>query len=137
MKSVNPNERKKKMDLNKPIDLNAHDMAMPRAEEIQYIHNFTESFLQQIDRNPEAAKKIVHEVLRPYMAAQLRTLALLEHQIEGYEDQNNLLLRSNGQLIHNCKVKGVSLPNFDEIQRDYYAEKTMKEQLEKGAGIKL
>jgi hypothetical protein len=40
-------------------------------------------------------------------------------------------------MIHQCKERGVPMPNFDQIQRDYYAEKTMKEQLEKGSGIKF
>jgi hypothetical protein len=122
------------MEPNKPT-LNSQDMAMPRAEEIQYIHNFTEQFLVLIDKNPMDAKKIVHDVLRPYMAAQLRTIAILEDQVGGYIEQNDLLLISNAELIHNCKVKGVSLPNFDQIKRDYDDKKAAAKGSPFGQGI--
>lgn len=119
------------------LDLKDHDLVMPNMKEINFIDQFTANFLVAVDKDPAGAKKIIHEVIRPYMSAQLRTIALLEDQIGGYEDQNTLLLRSNAQMIHNCKEKGVALPNFDEIQRDFYIEKTMKEQLAKGSGIQL
>ena len=69
--------------MDKHIDLKAHDLVDPRMEEINYIHQFTEQFLVAIDKNPMEAKRIVHDVLRPYMAAQLRTISILEDQIGG------------------------------------------------------
>lgn len=111
------------------------DSVTPNMDEIQYVHNFTEQFLSMVDKDPQKAKKIVHEVLRPYMAAQLRTIALLEEQVEGFEDQNTLLLRSNARLIHNCKERDVPMPNFDQIERDYREEKKQKALANKGTGI--
>ena len=121
--------------MDKHIDLKAHDLVDPRMEEIQYIHQFTENFLVQIEKNPMEAKRIVHDVLRPYMAAQLRTISILEDQVGGYIDQNELLLRSNAQLIHNCKERNVPMPNFDAIQKDYFAQKEERAKLAKSTGI--
>lgn len=121
------------MDQKPKLDMS--NLATPNAEEIQYIHNFTEQFLKLIDKDPAAAKQIVHNQLRPYMAAQLQTIAIMEDQLEGAQDQAALLLLSNVELIHNCKVKGVSLPNFDAIKRDYDAKKLAAKGSPFGQGI--
>lgn len=121
----------------KDLNLGAHKLADPRIEEIQYIHNFTEQFLAMIDTNPAGAKKIVHDVIRPYMAAQLRTISILEEQVVDVTDQNSLLLISNAELIHKCKENNVSMPNFDAIQRDFYRKKEEARVQAKAAGIIL
>lgn len=119
----------------KDLNLAAHDLVDPRMEEIQYIHNFTEQFLGMIDKDPAGAKKIVHDVMRPYMAAQLRTISILEEQVQDVTDQNSLLLISNAELIHRCKEKGVEMPNFAAIQRDFYEKKDAARAQAKAIGI--
>lgn len=119
------------------VDLKEHGLVMPDIKEIMFIDSFTEQFLVAVEKNPMEAKRIVHDVLRPYMAAQLKTIAILEDQIEGYIDQNHLLLKSNAIMIDNCKQRNVPMPNFDAIIKDYYADKEQLKQRAKDSGIIL
>jgi hypothetical protein len=97
-------------------------LASPTQKEIDYVNSFSLAFLKDLERNPMGAKETFNKVVRPYMEAQLRTINMLDDQIEGTIEQNALLLRSNAVLIDQLKKHGVAMPNFDQVQRDVREE---------------
>jgi hypothetical protein len=97
-------------------------LASPTQKEIDYVNSFSMTFLKDLERNPMGAKETFNKVIRPYMEAQLRTINMLDDQIEGTIEQNALLLRSNAVLIDQLKKNGVDMPNFEQVQRDVREE---------------
>lgn len=108
--------------MEKELNFNNHNLITPNSKELLFIDQFINKLLISIDKTPSEAKKVVDTILKPYLAAQLSTIDLLDDQIQGCIEQNALLLRSNAVLIDQCKKHGVAMPNFDEMARDVRAE---------------
>lgn len=103
------------------MDLKLHNLQDPTEKEIAFINNFSADFVKSIKTNPSQAEDMFKRIIRPYMMAQLKTISMLDDQIEGTIEQNALMMRSNAVLIDHCKQHGVAMPNFDEIARDVRA----------------
>lgn len=111
------------------MDLKQYGLLDPTDAEVVFINNFSVEFLKKLEKDPMGAKDVFNRIVRPYMEAQLATVRILDDQIQGCIEQNALLLKSNAVLIDQCKKHGVSMPNFDQVQRD------VREELQKESEI--
>lgn len=111
------------------MDLKQYGLLDPTDSEVVFINNFSVEFLKKLEKDPMGAKDVFNRIVRPYMEAQLATVRILDDQIQGCIEQNALLLKSNAVLIDQCKKHGVSMPNFDQVQRD------VREELQKESEI--
>lgn len=89
----------------------------PTEKEAIMLNNQAVQFMKDLEKNPMRAKANFKEIILPHMMRCLRTVQVLDRELEAHAFQVKLLLKANVVLIDLLKRNNIDMPNFAEIER--------------------
>jgi hypothetical protein len=94
----------------------------PTDQEALALNNMAVQFMKDLEKNPMKARQDFNAIILPHMMRALKTVKVLDMELEAADLAIKKLLKANVVLIDWCKQKGIDTPNFDEISRTAEAE---------------
>lgn len=94
----------------------------PTEKEAMILNNQAVQFMKDLEKNPLKAKQDFKAVILPHMMRALRTVQVLDQELESQTLAVSKLLKANVVLIDILKQKGIDMPNFSEIENDAIRE---------------
>jgi mRNA-degrading endonuclease YafQ of YafQ-DinJ toxin-antitoxin module len=86
------------------------------------LNNQAVQFMKDLEKNPLKAKADFKAIILPHMMRCLRTVQVLDQELEAHALEIKKLIKANVVLIDTLKRNGVDMPNFNAIEDDAVAE---------------